>query len=209
MTSRREFLHAAAVSALPITAGAAQITAGAGQIADATGAARQAPVHVDLHSILVDERYSEARAVGTRLAGLGVTVHTVADGDVTQVWLRHIGPAWSREPVAIAGLTARPALFCLEQLAWSCGLRVVFHGEHIVHSDGRTEHSLLRGGSAAHLSSGDLQRAGALWPAVLADAMASRRGQTRRARPGPSAAALAPALPTGAQLLTSWIIAAA
>ncbi len=209
MTSRREFLHAAAVSALPLAAGATEITAAARAAVPLKAPASEP---IDLHSVLIDERYAEARAVGARLAGRGamrgVTVHTMA-GDVTEIWLRHLGPTWSREPVAVAGLTGRPALFCLEQLAWSCGLRVVFHAEHIVHSEGRTEHSLLRGGNITPLSARDLQRAGSLWPTLIADAMASRRRRARRTRPGPSAAALAPALPPGAQLLTSWIIATA
>ncbi len=200
MTNRREFLHAAAVSALPLAAGAAQTD---------RAPPTDAPPRTALHAALVDERHAQARAAGARLAARGVTVHAVPDGDVTQTWLRHIGPAWRREPLSVAGLTERPALFCLEQLAWSCGLRVVFHGEHVVHSAGRTEHALLRGAEAAGLSARDLYRAGPSWPALLAEAMASRGEPARRDRPGPSAAALAPTLPHGAQLLTSWIIAVA
>ena len=109
----------------------------------------------------------------------------------------------------MAGLTARPALFCLEQFALGCGLRVVFHGEHVVHRQGRTEHRLLRGAEAAGVSARELDLAGPLWPARIAAAIASHAGQARGERFGPSDAALSPALPTGAQLLTSWIIAAA
>jgi hypothetical protein len=198
MTNRREILRAAAVSpALPLVTGTTS----------AVGAALT--TRIALYAVLIDERYSVSRTVGARLSGRGATVHAIPEGDVTQIWLQNIGPAWRREPVAVAGLTARPALFCLEQLALSSGLRVVFHAEHVVHPEAPTEHSILRGAEAADLSARDLRRAGPLWPARLADAIATHRESLLQRRVGPSDAALDPALPTGAYLLTSWIIAAA
>lgn len=199
MTSRREFLQTAAVSAVPVVAGAAGIVEAVRPRAFARTA---------VHAVLIDERRAEAHSFGTRLSGDGVTVYTTPDGDITQVWLRRIGPAWRRRPVAIAGLTERPALFCLEQLALSCGLRVVFHGEHVVHPGGRIEHSLRRGADAAGLSEEDLRSHGPLWPVRIADAIAAYREPAARVRLGPSDAALEPILAPGAQLLTSWIIAA-
>jgi hypothetical protein len=198
MTNRREILQAAAVSAaLPWVSGTNR----------AVGATQAVPI--GLHAFLIDEHYSISRSVGRRLATRGALVRALPEGDITQLWLQDIGPAWRHQPVAIAGLTARPALFCLEQLALSCGLRVVFHGEHVVHPEGPTEHSILRGAEAASLSVRDLRRAGPLWPARLADAIATHRASGQQARVGPSDAALEPALPPGAQLLSSWIIAAA
>lgn len=196
MTNRREFLHAAAVAVLPIGAEAAQALPFA------------------IHAVLLDTRHREARAMGARLDGTGAAVHPLPEGDVTQVWLRHIHPAWKQRPIAVAGrqhtvagLTARTALFCLEQLGWPHGLRVVFHGEHVKHPDGRIEHAILRGAEGLRLSAHDLSRAGPLWPSLLASAMAAYPGHIGCARVGPSDAALAPPLPDGAQLLTSWIIA--
>jgi hypothetical protein len=110
--------------------------------------------------------------------------------------------------VPLAGLTARPALFCLEQLARGCGLRVVFHAEHVLHAQGRTEHRLLRGAPAAGISAADLSLAGPLWPSQIAQVIASYSTPTGRERFGLSEAGLHPTLPRGAQLLTSWIIAA-
>jgi hypothetical protein len=201
MTNRREFLQAAAISGLPVIAGSSGI---------AHAAQPNRPPRLDIHTVLVDGRHAEALSAGARLAGQGATVHATADGDITQIWLSRIGPAWREQPLAIAGLTARPALFCLEQLALSCGLRVVFHGEHLVYRDGRTEHSLLRGAEGAQLSVRELARARALWPARVADAIAiaSYRQNAGLPRPGRSDAALEPMLPRDAQLLTSWIIAA-
>lgn len=198
MTNRREFLQVAAVSGLPAIAGAVEMV----------GAARaRIPLHTDLHAVLIDERYAEARSVGAHFSRAGTQIHTVPYGDVTQIWLHQIAPIWRHQPVAIAGLTTRPALFCLEQLAWSYGLRVVFHGEHIVHPGGRAEHSLLCGAEGVHLSVRDLWYAGPLWPARIADAITTQRQYACRERFGPSVAALEPTLPSGAHLLTSWIIA--
>jgi hypothetical protein len=197
--NRREFLEAAAASAVPVIAGASQRNDGLRE--------KTRPAAV-LPTVLVDERYRESRSVGARLAARGAPLLALPDGDITQVWLQHIGPAWKDHPVSIAGLTGRPALFCLEQFAVRCGLRVVFHAEHFVHREGRTEHRLLRGADAAGLAARDLNLASWLWPARIAEALAAHPKQTGR-RFGLSDAALSPTSRPGAQLLTSWIIAAA
>ncbi|HEY6458437.1 MAG TPA: hypothetical protein VIY90_24420 [Steroidobacteraceae bacterium] len=180
----------------------------AGVRADADAGQTAIPACVAVHSFLIDARYVPSRTAGDRLRAAGADVHALPDGDVTQVWLQRIGPAWREHPVTIAGLTARPALFCLEQLARGCGLRVVFHAEHVVLEAGRTEHRLLRGAQAADLAAGDLSRAGPLWPSRIAQVIANHSGVAVRERFGPSAASLEPSLPPRAQLLTSWIIAA-
>ncbi len=90
----------------------------------------------------------------------------------------------------------------------SSGLRVVFHAEHIVHPDGRTEHLVLRGAQSVRLSSSELGEAGQRWNARIADVLSTYRPQATRARVGRSDSALEPTLPPRAQLLTSWIIAA-
>ena len=199
MTNRREFLRAASVAAFPGLAAAAERDT----------AARHRTEHIAVHAILIDTRHAEARSVGARLAAAGSPVHAISDGDVTQVWWRHIRPAWAREPLTVAGVTERPALFCLEQLASACRLRVVFHGEHTLHTIGRTQHQVWRGAEAADLSRHDLRRAGPLWPTLIANAIATSASCARHPRFGLSDAARAPVLPDGARLLTSWVIAAA
>jgi hypothetical protein len=202
MTSRREFLGAAALSALPAMAGSS--LSFAATVGSNRGRTASTP-----HLVLVDARYPQSRNVATRVSRAGAAVHALADGDVTQVWLERIAPAWQRGPAIVAGLTARPALFCLEQLALSSGLRVVFHAEHVIRLDGHTDHSLLRGADGLNLSSSELSEAGQRWNARIADVLATYRPQAARPRLGRSDAALEPALPPGAQLLTSWVIAAA
>jgi hypothetical protein len=198
MTSRRQFLHAAALSSgLP-----ALLAAG-----DFMAARPQARARLGLHMVLVDGRHAETRPVGAYFSRGPAVVRTLPDGDITQTWLNDLGPAWGGQPHAIAGLTERPALFCLEQLALHRGLRVVFHGEHVIEPDGHLQHSLLRGAEEAHLSVDDLARAGARWPRRIAATIAAYRRAARPRRLGPSEASLEPALPPGARLLTSWIIA--
>ncbi len=137
------------------------------------------------HAVLVDDRHTEARLFGSILAARGAAVHSVPDGDVTSLWLSTIAPAWRRGPVAIAGLTRPPVLFCLEQLAWSQGMRVTFHFEQLVTSQ------------VAHTA----------WAETMADIVTVRATPPRYA--GPTSAGLAPAPTQDAQLLTSWIIASA
>jgi hypothetical protein len=202
MTSRRKFLQAATLTAGGL-ATAARSAPGA-----APAMAAQRPLA--LHAVLVEADSPQANAFGSRLAARESTrVLAVPAGDVTSLWLQQIGPAWRRHPVAIAGLTSRNSLFCLEQLAALSGLRVLFHAEHIVLPGGRTEHQLLRGGRVAGLDATELRRLGPLWPGRLADAVATHRTSGLRERAGPSVAALEPSMPVGATLLTSWIIAPA
>lgn len=198
MTTRRSFIQIATCTALPV-AGVARATA-----TSPTSSVRSG----DLQVTVIDEDHAPAIAFGRRFAASGRSVLSIREGDVTTAWLRDIRPEWSRRRTAIAGLTTPSALFCLEQLAWQHGLRVVFHAEHIVMPDRQIDHRVQRDPGMARLTASNLQRAGANWPVRLADAMAARRASTGR-RPGPSLAALQPELPEGATLLTSWIIAAA
>jgi hypothetical protein len=78
----------------------------------------------------------------------------------------------------------------------------------VVHEEGRTEHRLLRGAPAAGISALDLSRAGILWPSRIAQVIATYCSHAGGERLGLSEAGLHPTLPPGAQLLTSWIIAA-
>lgn len=197
MTTRRTFLQGAAC-ALPAATGGWRI---------ASAAASPERRAAAFHAVLVGHQ-AATLPFGHALGAHGATLLQIAAGDITEPWLGTIRPAWTKGPAAIAGLTAPGALFCLEQLAWSHGLRVVFHAEHIVHSDGTAAHQLLRGGSSIGLDAAALHGAGPQWPTALAQALAARRAPPAR-RLGPSVAALEPTLPPDAQLFTSWIIAAA
>ena len=201
MTDRREFLRYAMVSVPLATSVAFDAAAG---VRSAAGDVPSAIRHV-----VVDSRHAECRAFGASLAEAGATVHALADGDATDLWQRTLGPAWSDAPVAVAGLTRAPALFILEQLAWSHGLRVVFHAEHVVSGTAPAAHHILRG-PAAGPSAGQLDRFDSLWPDRIADLVAAfAPPPAATGRPGPTSSGLLPSLPAGSELLTSWIIAPA
>ena len=196
MTTRRTFIRIAASAAVP----AVPL-----QAASPTGASKP---RRELGAVIIDGDHAAARSFGDRFSEQGSPVLSIHEGDVTASWLGHIRPMWSQRRASVAGLTTPAALFCLEQLAWQHGLRVVFHAEHILLPDGRLDHQVQRDPQMTRLTASNLLRAGTRWPVRLAEAMATRSATSAR-RPGPSIAALQPQLPEGATLLTSWIIAAA
>jgi hypothetical protein len=198
MTNRREFLRGATWAAVPLVAGLPGIAPADGRLASA------------FHAVLIDDSFPEARAFGANLAARGATVRAMADGDVTSVWQQDIQPAWRRGPVPVAGLTRAPVLFCLEQLAWAQGLRVVFHAEHVVTPSRTVRHAVHRSaGGVLSLEAGELAMRGTRWPELMADVVETHGAQARYRRAGPSCAGLLPDLPPDAELLTSWIIAPA
>ena len=135
----------------------------------------------------------------------GTPVLATRQGDITALWLEHLRPLWASSRAPVAGLTLPGTLFCLEQLAWQHRMRVTFHAEHVVLPDAGFEHTVHRDAQSRRLTAGALVRAGERWPQYLAESLLNHR--PGGARNGPSIASLQPALPDGALLLTSWIIA--
>ena len=197
LTNRREFLQGTVWAALPVVIGA-PLPAGV------LAAARAA-----FPMVLIDDRHAEARAFGTALAARGAPVHSVPNGDVTALWRESIGPAWRHAPTVVAGLTRSPALFCLEQLGWALGRRVVFCAEHLV-SAARPVHRILRTTPAGQASDGiELSMRGLLWPSHLASMVAIQSSLASYPRAAPTEIDMAPSQPADAQMLISWIIARA
>ena len=195
MTSRREFLEGIGWTMVPLACGLP------------ISVAKPASTPLAMHAVLIDGRYPHARSLGTGLVKRGTPVHVI-DGEITDLWLREIQPAWRQRPVALAGLTASSTLFCLEQLAWAHGLRVVFHAEHVVLPSQETLHGVQwRDASLAPVDASVLAAAGANWSARIGDVFHSYNRKLPMCAVGPSCAGLEPAMPQGASLLTSWIIA--
>ena len=193
MTNRREFLEGMGCAAVPLATGL-----------PAQALASPAP---PFHAVLTDSRFFDSREFGTRLAARGARVLNVANGEISDLWLREIRPRWQRGPAALAGLTDRVTLFCLEQLAWSHGLRVSYHAEHVVDASGVASHEVLRCGLRVRVDAAALEQAGSRWPRRVADVVANHRPRLRDLPAGPTCAGLEPEMPSGATLLTSWIIA--
>src|SRR5688572_11776975 len=128
MTSRREFLKVGLAASALLPVGARASLAGV-----------EAPAAVSLYKVLYDTRFAASVAFARRAAARGVAVHAMT-GDMTPFWYGDLYHRWRQEPVAIAGLTAHGALFCLEHLAWEQRMRVVYRGEHAAVAGGRVAH---------------------------------------------------------------------
>jgi hypothetical protein len=192
MTSRREFLQiGVAASALPWAAYAAAATPSVS--ADA----------LPLYKVVYDARFSSSIEFARRASAQGHAVHAI-DGDMTRFWYDDLYHRWRRGPAAIAGLTARGALFCLEQLAWDQRMRVVFRAEHSVGDDGCVAHRF--DGTTALMSAAVDAASGPGWAAAMADIV----GRCPLARPERATASAltkhASTSPVGEPLF-SWVIA--
>ena len=157
MTSRRDLLKVGltASALLPVGARAGLLET-------------RAPVF-SLYRVLYDTRFAAGVAFARRAAARGIAVHAMK-GDMTSFWYDDLYYRWRQEPVAIAGLTAQGALFCLERLAWEQRMRVVYRGEHAAAAGDRIAHRFegpARLAAAAAESTVD-----AAWPSALADVVA-------------------------------------
>jgi hypothetical protein len=114
MPNRRRFLQAAvALSAAPAIGAAAP--------------ARAAARPLDL--VIYDDRFAASRAFGQAALTLGARVRRIS-GDVTPLWTGELRQVWRERPAAIAGMTVRGALFCLEQLGWDARMRISYRQAH-------------------------------------------------------------------------------
>jgi len=192
MTSRREFLQiGVAASALPWAA-----------YASAVG--RPEPVNaVPLYKVVYDARFSAGMEFAQRASALGHAVHAI-NGDMTRFWYDDLYHRWQRGAAAIAGLTGRGALFCLEQLAWDQRMRVVFRAEHSVGDTDCVAHRFE--GIPALLASATAAASKPRWAAGMADVV----GQCAPIREGRATASAnttrASTSPIGEPLF-SWVIA--
>jgi hypothetical protein len=121
MISRRQILQGGLVAtSLPIIAGVS--------LAPLQPAHAEALARPRLYKVLFDRRFAASRDFGREALRQGHSVQGF-DGDMTAVWYHDLQPRWQEGPVAIAGLTAHGALFCLERLAWDVGMRVTHRAE--------------------------------------------------------------------------------
>ena len=78
--------------------------------------------------VVADTRFAASRNFAAEGALNGQTVAWIT-GDVTDIY-NVLDLLWRREKVAVTGLTAYGAFFCLERLAMDRGLRVTSRREH-------------------------------------------------------------------------------
>lgn len=143
---------------------------------------------------------------GTEAGRRGVPVHAL-DSDPGGPWMRTIEPRLRRGPVALAGLTPGPALFCIEFLARDYGLRPVYRIEHAADTTGRIRH---RPTGPRDLASwlDFIEAAGDGWSTAAA-ALAAVYPASRRGEAGVPLLDLGPSARTAPAPLFSWLIAPA
>jgi hypothetical protein len=192
MTSRREFLQiGVAASALPWAAYAGAVV-------------RSVPVDaVPLYKVVYDRRFSAGVEFAQRASALGHSVHAI-NGDMTRFWYDDLYHRWRRGAAAIAGLTGRGALFCLEQLAWDQRMRVVFRAEHFVGDDGCVAHRFE--GTPALLASAADAVSEPGWAAAMAD-IVGQCAPMRAGRMTASAVTTRASTTPAGEPLFSWVIA--
>jgi hypothetical protein len=121
MASRREFLQAGiAASVLPLA------------VAGGSVAPTRRGNDAHFYKVIFDERFPASVSYGDEWKARGAEVHAI-HGDITDLWFHDLDHEWKKQPVAIAGLTAHGALFCLERLAWDHGMRVISRVEQGAH----------------------------------------------------------------------------
>jgi hypothetical protein len=104
------------------------------------------PLHIAFQRAVFDERFAECRAFATELKGTGILTSAIR-GDVAKLWYDDLRVHLSENRLPIAGVTDRPGLFCLEELARDVGMRVIFRADHVMDQSGHTQHTAV--GSAS------------------------------------------------------------
>ena len=134
------------------------------------------PERAVLFAVLFDERFEDAERFASVARRHGLAVRGVR-ADITELWYRELEPLWQRSPRPVAGLTPYAALFCLERLAWTHGMRVVLHGTHTGLASGAVQHVLKAPWRAAPASPGIPGSNETGWPEALAAQLARQASE--------------------------------
>ena len=159
MASRRDFLQLGiAVSALPLALKTLQTSPAVRT--EAVPVSPDATRGRHFYKVIVDSRIPESLRFGERMREMGSVVHEIT-GDITDLWFHDLHAQWTKQPVAIAGLTEHGPLFCLERLAWDHQMRVVYRAEHTP-ANGCLQHR-ISGPEQVLSRAASLETAGADW----------------------------------------------
>ena len=105
------------------------------------GPADAAPL-ISFRRGVCDQRFDDSVMFADELRRTGIAAVAVGP-DIAPLWYDHLREQSTRAPDAIAGLTDRATLFCLEELARSTGMRVVCRVDHLVDARGHVEHDAV------------------------------------------------------------------
>lgn len=162
--------------------------------------------HRSLHRAIVDTRFADAVEFGEELRNRGIAISAI-HGDVARLWYEDLREDLRADaaPIsgAIAGLTDRAALFCLEELARDVGLKVFLRVDHVPDHNGNFRHQGLGPISLAGLvrnlapRQGFGRSMGRLVNYIDFDEAGNKAAQKRTG----------PYSPAGENALATWIIA--
>lgn len=112
MPSRREFIQTTS------------LTFSAFSVAGALSFHRAAAAPEALPDVFIcDNRYAESVREADVLSAHDIPVHHF-NGDLTELWVRHLAKRWKQGPMTLSGVTGKDALFVLEVLAWDHAMQV-------------------------------------------------------------------------------------
>jgi hypothetical protein len=95
-----------------------------------------------LYRAVFDGRFEEGLAFADELQRRRVVTFSTGH-DIAKLWYDDLQLGLSQRPAPIAGLTDRVTLFCLEELARSAGMRVLYRVDHIIDERGNVEHDAV------------------------------------------------------------------
>lgn len=149
---------------------------------------------------IFDGRSAEGLAFASEMRRKGVAVSEIGT-DLGKLWYGDLQVRLCKSPAPIAGLTGRTALFCLEELARSVGMKVRYRVDHKLDPTGQLRHDAAGPASIVEAAS-RLRSAYGHTMAVLAGQFDPResRGTDAQKRTGPFS-------PEDAPVFVSWVIA--
>lgn len=118
MANRREFLQGSGLALLMPGAASAIAPALGGSLA-----------REDIYKVVFDTRHASSVAYASRASAHGLPIHGM-NGDITAFWYHELDAVWKTQPRAVAGMTEHGPLFCLEQLGFAHGMRVIYRAPH-------------------------------------------------------------------------------
>jgi len=155
------------------------------------------------YKVVFDERFAACRAFADEAQQLGLPIHGIR-GDVTNLWFNDLHARWKQGPAAIAGMTQKGALFCLDLLARDQRMRLVFLGEHVCQPEGHVAHE-FSGPADVLREAARLKESGPEWSSRVANLMSRFPGDRPQASPAIDTPLAGPGdVP---EHLVSWVIA--
>lgn len=170
MANRREFLQTGlSMSALPFT----------NDFLKPGPHERDEGSNILIQKGIFDGRYAEGETFAGTIAGFGVPLYRLTNGDITQLWSGELDLLWRQKPFAIAGLTQFGPMFALGRLANERGMQTMLRIEHKVRNDETIAHA-IKGPVESIALAEKLKEQGVDWPVLTAALLTHCRSETSR-----------------------------